>query len=117
MGSHHLLHRRLDISLEERGDTAIVRISGACDVSCHERLRERFLSAETGGAERVLADLTELHFIDSIGLRVVISAWNRARNAGQAFSVVLPSSGQVRRVFELTGVNHIVPTAAATQTA
>ena len=112
MASHHLLHKPLDITLEEQGDTAIVRIAGACDVSCHERLRERFMMAEAGGAERILADLTELRFIDSIGLRVVISAWNRARQAGHMFSVMLPTSGQVRRVFELTGVDQIVPTAA-----
>ena len=48
MGDHHLLHEPLDIRLEERGDTAVVLISGACDASCHEQLRERLLEAESG---------------------------------------------------------------------
>jgi anti-anti-sigma factor len=112
MGGPHLLHERLDIRLEERGDTAVVVISGACEASCHERLREQLLEAEMRGARRIIVDLTALRFIDSIGLRVVISAWNRARHGGHVFSVALATSGQVRRVFELTGVDQIVPVAA-----
>jgi anti-anti-sigma factor len=109
---HHLLHEPFDVRLEERADTAVVLISGACDVSCHEQLRKRLLEAEAGGAARIVLDLTELGFIDSIGLRVVISAWNRVRQAGNVFSVALPESGQVRRVFEVTGVDRIVPVTA-----
>jgi anti-anti-sigma factor len=100
------------VRLEDRGDTAVVRISGACDASCHEQLREQLLAAESRGARHIFLDLTALGFIDSIGLRVVISAWNRSRHAGHAFSVALAASGQVRRVFELTGVDQIVPVAA-----
>jgi anti-anti-sigma factor len=89
-----------------------VHISGACDASCHEHLREHLLAAELGGARRIVVDLTALRFIDSIGLRVVISAWNRARHAGHVFSVALATSGQVKRVFEVTGVDNIVPMVA-----
>ena len=112
MGGHHLLHEPFEIRLEEQEDTAVIRISGACDASCHAQLRERLLAAEAGGARRVVLDLTALQFIDSIGLRVVIGAWNRARHAGHVFSVALAASGQVRRVFEVTGVDQIVPVAA-----
>jgi stage II sporulation protein AA (anti-sigma F factor antagonist) len=108
-----VLHEPLDVRLEERGDTAVVRISGACDASCHEQLRERLLAAELKRPGHLVLDLTALGFIDSIGLRVVLGAWNRARHAGHAFSVALASSGQVRRVFELTGVDQIVPVAGA----
>ena len=89
----------------------MVVITGACDVSCHELLRQTLLDAEARGASRIVVDLTALSFIDSIGLRVVISAWNRARQAGHAFAVALAPAGQVRRVFEVTGVHQIVPLA------
>ena len=112
MGGHHVLDEPLEIWLEEQGEIAVVRISGACDASCHAQMREQLLAAETRGAERIVLDLTALRFIDSIGLRVVIGAWNRSRHAGHAFSVALATSGQVRRVFELTGVDRIVPVAA-----
>jgi anti-sigma B factor antagonist len=112
IGAHHLLHEPLDIRLERRGDTAVVLISGACDAICHEQLRDRLLDAEAGGARHIVVDLTGLRFIDSIGLKVVIGAWIRARHAGHVISVALPTSGQVRRVFALTGVDRIVPMAA-----
>ena len=111
MGHHHLLHERLDIRLEQRGDTTVILIAGACDASCHQELRERLLEAEALGVKRIVVDLSALSFIDSIGLRVLIGAWNRARHGGHRFSVTLPHSGQVRRVFELTGVDRIVPVA------
>jgi anti-anti-sigma factor len=113
MGGHHLLHEPLDIRLEEQGDTAVVRISGACDVSCHEHLRERLLQADARDPEQVILDLTELTFIDSTGLRMVLGAWNRARQGGSRFAVALAQSGQVQRVFEVTGVDRIVPVAAS----
>jgi anti-anti-sigma factor len=87
-------------------------ISGACDISCHEQLREGLLGAEARGAQRMVVDLTALRFIDSVGLRGLIAAWNRARQAGNRFSVALPTSGQVRRVFEATGVNQVLPVTA-----
>jgi anti-sigma B factor antagonist len=111
MADHHLLHAPLEMKFAEHGDIAVVRISGACDVCWHDELRDGLLEVESRGHEHVIVDLTALRFIDSIGLRVVIGAWNRARHAGHAFSVALAESGQVRRIFELTGVDRIVPLA------
>jgi anti-anti-sigma factor len=109
MAGHHLLHERLDIRLERRGDTAVMVIAGCCDARCHEQLRDRLIEVESSGVPEVVIDMTRLGFIDSIGLRVVIGAWNRARHAGQRFSVALAESGQVRRVFELTGTQNVLP--------
>jgi anti-anti-sigma factor len=114
MGEHHLLHAPLAIRLEERGDTAVVLISGACDASGHQQLREHLLEAESGAANEIVVDLTALRFIDSISLRIVIAAWNRARHAGHRFSVALAKSGQVRRIFEVTGVDQVLPVTAPT---
>lgn len=110
--ARQLLHEPIEIRLEQRGDTAIVRITGACDLSCHEQLREGLHEAEVRHPERIVVDLSSLLFIDSFGLRVLIAAWNRARHAGHRFSIALATSGQVRRVFELTGVDQVVPIAA-----
>jgi anti-sigma B factor antagonist len=109
MGEHHLVQEPIDIRLEERGDTAVVLISGACDASGHQQLRERLLEAESGEVNGIVLDLTAVRFIDSISLRIVIAAWNRARHADHRFSVALATSGQVRRVFEVTGVDQVLP--------
>src|SRR5687768_189966 len=112
MGADHLLHEPFDIRLEEREEKAVVLISGACDASGHQHLRERLLAAESGEPREIVVDLTAVPFIDSISLRIVIVAWNRARHAGHLFSVALATSGQVRRVFEVTGVDQVLPVTA-----
>ena len=112
MGDHQLLHEPLDIRLQEREEKAVVLISGACDASGHQHLRECLLEAESGEPKEIVVDLTAVPFIDSISLRIVIAAWNRARHAGHRFSVALATSGQVRRVFELTGVDQVLPVTA-----
>jgi anti-sigma B factor antagonist len=111
MGTHHLLHERLDIRLDAREDIVVLKVSGACDLSCHEQLRERLLEAEALESQEVVVDLTGSSFIDSNGLRVLIGAWNRSRQAGHRFRVVLADSGQVPRVIEATGVHQVLPVA------
>lgn len=112
MGTYHLLQEQLEIRLEERADIVVLEVSGACDVSCHELLRARLFDAEAREPEEIVVDLTELSFIDSNGLRVLIAAWNRARQAGHGFRVALGDSGAVRRVLEVTGVHRVLPVAA-----
>jgi len=67
MGAYHLLHERLDIRLDAREDTVVLEVSGACDLSCHEQLRERLVEAEALDPQEIVVDLTGSCFIDSNG--------------------------------------------------
>ena len=111
MGAYHLLQEQLDIRLEERANIVVLEVSGACDVSCHEHLRAWLLDAEAREPEEIVVDLAELCFIDSHGLRLLIGAWTRSRQAGHRFRVALGDAGQVRRVIEATGLHQVLPIA------
>lgn len=111
MPGHDALHEPLTIRVEARSDAVAVVVCGACDLSCHEQLRERVLEAEALAPQEVVVDLTGASFIDSNGLRVLIGAWNRARQSGHRFRVTLGDSGQVRQVLETTGVHQVLPVA------
>lgn len=111
MSGHEALHEPLEITLETRSDTVVVAVCGACDLSCHEQLRERLLEAEAREPREILVDLRRLSFIDSNGLRVLIGAWSRSRQGDRGFRVVVADSGQVRRVIEATGVHQVLPVA------
>ena len=104
-----MLHEPLAVEIVEQDDTAIVRASGACDLSCHEQLREGLLQVEPQAGKRIVVDLSNLRFIDSVGLRVLIGAWNRARQAGCRFLVVVPHSGIVPRIFAISGMDKVLP--------
>jgi anti-sigma B factor antagonist len=59
-------------------------------------------------AERQLVrlDLSELEFIDSTGIHLLIAAFNSAREDGCQLAIETPLSPQVHRVFELLGLDH-----------
>jgi anti-sigma B factor antagonist len=51
----------------------------------------------------VVLDLEGLQFVDSTGLRMILSAHERARERGQEFAIT-PGSPQVRRLLTITRV-------------
>jgi anti-anti-sigma factor len=106
---HHLLEDPMEIRVKREGNTTILRVTGSCDMRCHIQLRERLLEQETDDAGHIIIDLSELNFIDSVGLKVLIGAWKRSRNGRHRFSVRLGRNGQVRKVFELTGLDRVMP--------
>jgi anti-anti-sigma factor len=60
-----------------------------------------------GGATHLVFDLSETTFIDSSALHVLLDARKRVRAEGGEVVVVCPSP-QVRRVFEVTGVDGVL---------
>ena len=56
----------------------------------------------------VRLDLSRVEFIDSSGLRVLLAAWNRCRQAGCGFEIDADLAPQAAYLFKLTGTEHIV---------
>ena len=48
-------------------------------------------------------DLSDVNFMDSMGLGVVLKAVNRFSRQGKQLHLVVPEGGNVARLFELTG--------------
>ena len=55
-------------------------------------------------AGTLVLDLRKLKFLDSTGLRLILSAHARALRGGRRLQIV-PGSEAVKRIFRLTGVN------------
>jgi anti-anti-sigma factor len=89
--------------LERLGEIVLVRLSGALGGECEERFRTEVMSMSASEASRLVLDLRGLTFIDSTGLRAIIQcdAWARGQELDFA---VIRGTGQVRRLFELTGL-------------
>jgi len=66
------------------------------------RAVESALDAAREGATVLVLDLREVDFMDTSGLRLVISEQQRAETDGYRF-VVVPGSGKVQRLFEIAG--------------
>lgn len=98
-----------EFSVEEhrQGDASVLTVCGELDLRTAPELEERLDRAFTSGAELVIADLRQVEFMDSSGLRVLLAAHQRAQDSRRRFALVR-GGDQVERVLKLTGVRDIL---------
>jgi anti-anti-sigma factor len=94
-------------SLERREGAAIVSLAGDLDLASEERAMAALATA-LDGSSVLVADLRELSFLDSTGVRVLIATDLRAKEAGARFGVVR-GEGMVARLLEVTRVDQRFP--------
>ena len=63
-----------------------------------------FEDAEAHGPKRIVVDLSDVEFIDSTGLRMIVSADARSRREGRMLELV-KGPDRVHRVFRMTLMN------------
>jgi anti-sigma B factor antagonist len=93
-----------DVTIEESGDAAYVTLRGELDISTAGPLEDNLQRVEAGEPELLVIDLSRLDFMDSTGLRLLISADQRAREAGRRL-VLVRGNDIVQRVLRLTGLD------------
>ena len=88
-------------------DATVVVPAGELDLATAPALEHALTRAfATAAAERVVLDLRELEFIDSSGLRTLLTARRRADDAGANFSLVAGHRG-LERTLEIAGVHKV----------
>ena len=81
----------------------VLSLSGELDLQSAAELEHELHTIRSDRPERILLDLSQLEFMDSTGLALIIRAEQEAADDG--ISLRLRSGGhQVRRLFEITGV-------------
>ena len=92
-----------NVSTERTDNTARVRMIGELDIGTAQEAESEIRQAESADATTVVLDLGGLTFMDSTGLRLLVSADARAREAGRRLAIVRGPDA-VQRVIELTGL-------------
>jgi anti-sigma B factor antagonist len=93
---------------EQHLDTTIVRLYGEFDLSGEERLNMLLDDLTRTEPATLVVDLRGLAFIDSTGLRVLVSLLNEATREGFDFAI-LCGEGSVRAVLRETGLDGVLP--------
>ncbi|HEX8074873.1 MAG TPA: STAS domain-containing protein [Thermoleophilaceae bacterium] len=88
----------------EEQDTVRIAVGGELDLSSALTFDEEVRRAEERRPATLILDLRRLRFMDSTGLRLIMSAQARAAKRGRRLAIVLGSDA-VRRIFRLAGVN------------
>jgi anti-sigma B factor antagonist len=89
--------------VSERDGATVVAARGELDLSTAPRLRELAVARLTAGAKIMVVDLSEVEFLDSTGLGILVAILKRARSLDALLALVI-SRERVRKVFELTGL-------------
>jgi anti-sigma B factor antagonist len=91
------------LGVEKRGDACVVRLAGELDLYNAPQVRDALTDACGDSAERVVVDLSEVEFIDSTALGMLIEARKRMDNS-RAFLLAAPGL-ETRRALEISGLD------------
>ena len=106
----------VDVDIEEidAGDDRILRLSGELDMAGVPMLEAAVAQACSRGPRTVTLDLSGLRFIDSTGLAAILRANGECTHNGCSFRL-LPGPRSVQRLFEVTGLDGVLPFVEADQ--
>ncbi len=87
-----------------------VKITGEVDVATAAPFREALEEVISGGDEKVYLDLSDMDYIDSTGIGILIDIKKNVMKPDQQFVLINPKRS-IRKLFQLTGVDQIFPIA------
>jgi anti-sigma B factor antagonist len=93
---------RLD-TIGPAGDCAVLQVTGEVDVYTTPALRERIRELAASGAVHLIADLSQVDFLDSTGLGVLVGGLKRLREDGGSLALVIKTP-RILRIFQITGL-------------
>jgi anti-sigma B factor antagonist len=95
---------------ELEGGIHLLQVHGELDLSTATQLEGPLDEAVASEDAAVLIDLADCQFIDSTGIALIVRAWQRvdsaAGNGGKGGLVLCCQNEQVRRILEVTGLEH-----------
>jgi anti-anti-sigma factor len=91
----------LDVRTEDRDGLVHVALVGELDLSTVAKVQEELRRVEASSPATLVVDLSKLTFLDSTGLRCIVTADERARAEGRRI-VIVRGPDAVQRVFAIT---------------
>jgi anti-sigma B factor antagonist len=91
------------LGVEVVGDACVVRLGGELDLYNANEVRAALLEACGDSPARVVVDLSEVEFLDSTALGVLIEARTRLKNR-RAFMLASPGL-ETRRALQISGLD------------
>lgn len=84
------------------GDAVHLSLSGELDLASAGKLDDAIRQAEESDARAIVVDLTDLEFIDSTGLSVLLQAYTRNRGEDHRLSFVPSEHEAITRLLAIT---------------
>jgi anti-anti-sigma factor len=98
----------LTVRSEREGDVHTISLSGELDLATVDELERELERVEATDAASIVLDLSQLSFMDSTGVRLLVSAHARSRADSHRLTM-LRGGRAVQRVLKLSGIDTLLP--------
>lgn len=95
----------LNITKEEDGKKLTLKLEGRLDTTTSPQL-EAALEGAIDGMEQIVFDITDVEYLSSAGLRVLLSTQKTMKNPKAM--LIRGANREIREVFEVTGFSDIL---------
>jgi len=86
--------------------SSIIALEGEVDVYTAPQLKQQIISLLDNDITKIIVDLTDVAYLDSTALGVLIGGLKRLRERDGSLSLICPNP-RIRRIFEITGLDKI----------
>jgi anti-sigma B factor antagonist len=97
------------VSLEPVGGVPVARLHGDIDISNAQDLGDALAAAVENDAFGLVLDLSQLDYLDSAGVHLILDLAGRLRTRRQQLHAVAPADAPLRMVLDITAVEKRVP--------
>lgn len=98
----------LQINVRKCDDIPIIELTGEVDAYTSARFREVMLEVVDTHGARIVISMAEVDYIDSSGLGALVGGLKRVSERDGKI-VIVCTKPQVRKVFEITGLEKVFP--------
>jgi len=98
----------MQIEMTSNSDSQIITVSGEVDLATSPELDVAIIGALESGTQSLVIDLSDVSFMDSSGLGVIVRGLKRCREADKDLDLVI-SNERVLKVFGITGLDQVIP--------
>lgn len=107
--------QQLVVDVRQDDPFTVIEVGGEIDVDTAAQLREMVIEVADAGADRIVFDLTDVTFVDSVGLGVFVLARKKMLLRRGSVGIVAPTR-RVIAIFRISGLDEVFrlrPTLAA----
>ena len=103
-------------SLTLLDDIVQVRLSGRLDLEGTQSISDKFIFTTTARKAKVIVDLSEVTFLASVGIRLLLTSARAQANRGGQLILASPQPS-VRKVLEAAGIDQLIGVVADVESA
>ena len=103
------MQQRITLEPRENHSVGVVSLQGELDLSNVQYVEDALLEQVGDDAPGLVADLAELQYVDSAGIRLFVEVSERLHRNRQAFALAVPPDAPVSRTLSIVKLELLVP--------